>query len=101
MTLAKGNKATVHHQLTTDPYNKRGQTGTIAKIEDDIITLLFQDGSTGRYMIDTLIPENHIEVIIKTACPRTNTKTFRFKSMEAARSFIAEWKMEDKVIDII
>ena len=39
----------VPRNLTTDPYNKRGQDGFEIKRQGDDITLQFADGSTGLY----------------------------------------------------
>lgn len=41
--------------LTTDPANKRGQIGEVIKTEDSVITLKFDDGTTGMYMDYCLI----------------------------------------------
>ena len=39
----------VPRDLTTDPYNKRGQDGYEIKTEGEVITLAFADGSEGIY----------------------------------------------------
>ena len=53
-----GEKVKVNSRLTTDPYNKRGQTGEIKAIgsgdTDGAIVLQFEDGSIGIYMGDAV-----------------------------------------------
>lgn len=44
--------------LTTDPYNKRGATGTVISVqeideENADVTILFEDQSTGIYQLGT------------------------------------------------
>ncbi|WP_165764967.1 hypothetical protein [Flavobacterium davisii] len=49
-------KAQVLQFLTTDPKNKRGEIGIIIKTneEDEVYTLLFEDGVTGLYSFDAV-----------------------------------------------
>ncbi|QYS89176.1 hypothetical protein [Flavobacterium davisii] len=49
-------KAQVLQFLTTDPKNKRGKIGIIIKTneEDEVYTLLFEDGVTGLYSFDAV-----------------------------------------------
>ncbi|UGU15180.1 hypothetical protein LS482_16025 [Sinomicrobium kalidii] len=45
--------------LTNDPYNKRGETGKVIKIEgseNNVVTVEFSDGTTGLYDILALMP---------------------------------------------
>lgn len=44
-----GQDLKVPSSLTSDPSGKKGQFGKVTSIEDDIITLKFSDGKTGRY----------------------------------------------------
>ncbi len=53
-----GQKVQVDRFLTSDPYNKKGQTGIITKIEDDIVSVKFSDNTIGLYEDDTLTPQN-------------------------------------------
>jgi hypothetical protein len=42
--------------VTTDPYNRRGQIGTVTTIDaDDVVSIIFPDGQYGMYDEDTLI----------------------------------------------
>lgn len=41
--------------LTTDPYNKRGESGIVVEQKDDIVRLKFKDGTTGIYSEDCLV----------------------------------------------
>lgn len=50
MKLKKGNKIIIPFNLTTDPYNKRGETGTIIDIKKDTVKVKFSDGSIGYYI---------------------------------------------------
>lgn len=49
-------KAQVFQFLTRDPKNKRGEIGTIIKIDeaDETYTLLFEDGVIGLYSFDAV-----------------------------------------------
>lgn len=40
--------------LTSDPYNKRGEWGTVNAIDDDIATVEFSDGVIGYYEFNAL-----------------------------------------------
>ncbi|NCB02940.1 MAG: hypothetical protein EOM67_12340 [Spirochaetia bacterium] len=44
-----GQSLKVPSSLTSDPSGKKGQFGKVTSIEDDIITLKFSDGKTGKY----------------------------------------------------
>ena len=51
-------KVKIDNFLTTDPFNKRGQTGTVTNVlEIDEcnadVTIQFEDGSTGLYELGT------------------------------------------------
>ncbi|MFK7061144.1 hypothetical protein V3Q90_13565 [Flavobacterium oreochromis] len=50
-------KAQVHQFLTRDPKNKRGEIGSIINVneEDEVYTLLFNDGVIGFYSFDAVI----------------------------------------------
>lgn len=51
-----GRVAIVHPQITIDPLNRRGESGTVVNIMDaDVIELKFNDGSTGLYQSDTVL----------------------------------------------
>lgn len=56
--LLKGKKVIIDNFLTTDPFNKRGEVGTITKIteideESADVTIEFQDGIIGLYQFGT------------------------------------------------
>lgn len=55
--LGYASHAEVHPQLTTDPYNKRGQVGEIINYhpKEHVVTLKFDDGSQGLYQSTALI----------------------------------------------
>lgn len=48
-SIKVGQSLKVPSSLTSDPSDKRGQFGKVSSIEDDIITLKFPDGKTGKY----------------------------------------------------
>jgi hypothetical protein len=55
-----GDKVRVSPFVTTDPYHKTGEMGTIILIEEQegeentIVSLSFEDGSIGMYYIDCI-----------------------------------------------
>lgn len=51
-------KVKIDNFLTSDPFNKRGQIGTVTKVEEideenADVTIQFEDGSTGLYQLGT------------------------------------------------
>ena len=51
-----GKDVKIHPQLTTDPYNKRGQTGVVTKVDKDgTLHISFSDGTVGKYEYDAVI----------------------------------------------
>lgn len=48
-SIKVGQSLKVPSSLTSDPSGKKGQFGKVTSIEDDIITLKFSDGKTGKY----------------------------------------------------
>lgn len=46
-----GEYLTVPNNLTTDPYNRKGEEGKIIDVEDDTIVLKFKDGGSGSYLM--------------------------------------------------
>ena len=59
-----GKIVTVNPVLNYDLLNKRGEKGKIVDIKDDTITLVFEDGKTGKYSDDALI-ESYKEKLTK------------------------------------
>ena len=53
-SIQVGNSVTIPRDLTTDPYNKRGQTGKVVHINRDLtlLTVEFEDGSLGVYDVN-------------------------------------------------
>ena len=47
--------------LTTDPFDKRGQVGIAVKIEKDTVTVEFENLDLGIYLADCLEPSNDLE----------------------------------------
>lgn len=49
--IKKGIRVKIPYSLTTDPYNKRGEIGTVLKFDEknDTVTVLFDDGIKGLY----------------------------------------------------
>lgn len=49
-------KVRINPELTTDPFNKRGQVGIIKEQTEDESLVRFQDGTLGRYDNDAFVP---------------------------------------------
>jgi hypothetical protein len=47
--------------LTTDPFNKRGQIGIVIKIENETLTVEFENLDLGLYQSDALVPSTELE----------------------------------------
>lgn len=53
--MKTGQIVKVDEFLTTDPYEKKGQSGEIIAVENDIVTVEFSDGVIGKYFDNALI----------------------------------------------
>jgi hypothetical protein len=49
MTVKKGDKVRVPPLLTHDPSDKKGEYGVVVSVDEDIVVLKFEDGTTGKY----------------------------------------------------
>ena len=51
-----GDSVQVHHDLTHDPHDKRGEKGTVHKIDGDVLHVKFNNGQVCRYEHDAVKP---------------------------------------------
>jgi hypothetical protein len=79
MDFNKGDIVKIDPLLDTDPYSKKGEEGIISDFDDEVVTIKFDDGVTGKYQWGTFskVDIDEATAIITT---KTGTKNIPFKN---------------------